>query len=201
MWKWHNCRWHIFTVCGNRSSAHSRRSARKHSEIYWRSPIPQLLRTSFRIRGNVVRHINSSVLIRLVQCLLINPPRRTVVDLFIKYQSPVRHRDFHSGNSSAPKCHSATRLYSVAQYRSDHILQSVYLAPDITCTLLYELRTMLLMEIYIHCGRCGNVAGTNGLDGYVNVRKACLFVQKWNQCVEERKEKEYRKNLIRFFGT
>lgn len=42
-------------------------------------------------------------------------------------------------------------------YRSDHVLQWVHLrhcdsrrAPDITCTLLDELRTMLLMEIYIH---------------------------------------------------
>lgn len=143
MRKWHNCRWHIFTVCGNQSSAHSRRSARKHSEIYWRSPIPQLLRTSFRICHNVVRHINLSVLIRLVQCLLINPPRRTAVDLFIKYQSPVCHRDFYSGNSSAPKRHPATRRYSVA----------VSKWPCLTISLLGKL-SILPVHYFTSCAQC-----------------------------------------------
>lgn len=82
-------------------------------------------------------------------------------------------------------------------YRSDHVLQWVHLrhcdsrrAPDITCTLLDELRTMLLMEIYIH-GRSGNVAGTKWLNGRWNVRerKVCrLFRNKLNVSLKQQKK-------------
>ena len=112
--------------------------------------------------GNTVRRINSSVPIRLAQCLLINSSRG--VGLFIKYLSSVslslsfflllpeisiqRNSNQNVVLTDATlfsRCIGATMSYNEVHLRHCESRR----APDITCTLLDELRTMLLMEIYI----------------------------------------------------
>lgn len=179
-------RWHIFIrfQCGNRPSAHSRRSRR---EIYWRSPSPRLSRTSFWIRGNVV----GIVVInpwpfgwRNVYSLIRRDARRRLIYQLPKSRSSPRF-PFGARRNVIPRRDAIQSLY-----RSDHVLLHLRhyesrRALDISCTLLYELRTMPLMEIYMY-SHCGNVAGTKWLDG------ERTFVQKWNKYVVKWKEKNWK---------
>lgn len=134
------------TYRGNRPSAHSRKQICEHCEIYWRSPISRI---SFWIRGDVAG-INPCSAGANVYSLI-----RRDVRLFIKYQSPVRHQISIRWNSSAPKRHPARRdaiqslCVGTTMSYNDFTRDIASLGELPILAVLYELCTVLLMEIYV----------------------------------------------------